>query len=76
LIRNGKTISSLDLIDLAQATVIAGPTAEVSDRCLQVGRDFEDPNAWWSTVLGLPDDACITVRPDQHVASCDLVGKS
>ena len=76
LIRNGKTISSLDLIDLTQATVIVGPSAQVSHNCLQVGRDFEDPNAWWSTVLGLPDDACLTVRPDQHIASCDLVGKS
>jgi 2,4-dichlorophenol 6-monooxygenase len=76
LIRNGKTISSLDLIDLTQATVIIGPSAHVSYNCLQVGRDFEDPHAWWSNVLGLSDDACLTVRPDQHVASRDLVGKS
>jgi hypothetical protein len=48
----------------------------VSYNCLQVGRDFEDPNAWWSKVLGLSSDACLTVRPDQHIASCDLVGKS
>ena len=76
LIRDGKTISSLDLIDLTQATVIIGPSAHVSYNCLQVGRDFEDPHAWWSNVLGLSDDACLTVRPDQHVASRDLVGKS
>jgi 2-polyprenyl-6-methoxyphenol hydroxylase-like FAD-dependent oxidoreductase len=76
LIQDGKTISSLDLIDLTQATVIVGPSAHVSYNCLQVGRDFEDPNAWWSKVLGLSSDACLTVRPDQHVASCDLVGKS
>jgi 2-polyprenyl-6-methoxyphenol hydroxylase-like FAD-dependent oxidoreductase len=76
LIRDGKTISSLDLIDLTQATVIVGPSAHVSYNCLQVGRDFEDPNAWWSKVLGLSSDACLTVRPDQHVASRDLVGKS
>jgi hypothetical protein len=76
LIRDGKTISSLDLIDLTQATVIIGPSAHVSYNCLQVGRDFEDPNAWWSKVLGLSSDACLTVRPDQHIASCDLVGKS
>ena len=69
LIRNGKTISSLDLIDLTQATVIAGATAEVDGNCLQVGRDFDDPNAWWSDVLGLPDDACLTIRPDQHISS-------
>jgi 2-polyprenyl-6-methoxyphenol hydroxylase-like FAD-dependent oxidoreductase len=76
LIQDGRTISSLDLIDLTQATVIIGPSAHVSYNCLQVGRDFEDPHAWWSNVLGLPDDACLTVRPDQHVASRDLVGKS
>jgi 2-polyprenyl-6-methoxyphenol hydroxylase-like FAD-dependent oxidoreductase len=75
LIRDGKRISSLDLIDLTQATVIVGPSAHVSHNGLQVGRDFEDPHAWWSNVLGLPDDACLTVRPDQHVASRDLVGK-
>ena len=76
LTRNDQRISSLDLIDLTETTVIAGPTAKVDGNCLQVGHDFEDPNAWWSNVLGLPDDACITVRPDQHVASRDLVGKS
>jgi hypothetical protein len=76
LIRDGKTISSLDLIDLTQATVIVGPSAHVSYNCLQVGRDFEDPHAWWSNVLDLSDDACLTVRPDQHVASRDLVGKN
>jgi hypothetical protein len=76
LIQDGKTISSLDLIDLTQATVIAGPTAEVDGNCIQVGRDFDDPDNWWDAVLGLADDAYITVRPDQHVASRDLVGKS
>jgi len=76
LTRNDQRISSLDLIDLTETTVIAGPTAKVDGNCLQVGHDFEDPNAWWSNVLGLPDDACITVRPDQHVASRDLVVKN
>mgnify|MGYP000562845837 FL=1 len=76
LTRNDQRISSLDLIGLTRTTVIAGPTAEVVGNCLQVGRDFDDPNNWWGAVLGLADDACITVRPDQHVASRDLVGKS
>ncbi len=76
LIRDGKTISSLDLIDLTQATVIAGPTAEVDGNCIQVGLDFGDPDNWWGKVLGLPDDSYLTVRPDQHVASRDLVGKN
>ena len=76
LTRNDQRISSLDLIGLTRTTVIAGPTAEVVGNCLQVGRDFDDPHNWWGAVLGLPDDAYITVRPDQHIASRDLVGKS
>jgi 2,4-dichlorophenol 6-monooxygenase len=76
LIRNGQRISSLDLIGLTEATVIAGPTAKANVDHLQVGRDFDDPDNWWGAVLGLPDDAYITVRPDQHVASRDLVVKS
>ena len=76
LTRNDQRISSLDLIGLTRTTVIAGPTAEVVGNCLQVGRDFDDPNNWWSDVLGLPNDGYITVRPDQHIASRDLVGKS
>ena len=76
LTRNDQRISSLDLIDLTETTVIAGPTAKVDGNCLQVGHDFDDPNNWWGAVLGLADDAYITVRPDQHVASRDLVGKS
>ena len=76
LVQNGQPISSLDLIDLTETTVITGPTAEVNGKCLQVGRDFDDPNNWWGEVLGLSSDARITVRPDQHIASRDLVGKS
>jgi 2,4-dichlorophenol 6-monooxygenase len=76
LTRNDQRISSLDLIGLTETTVIAGPTAEVDGNCLQVGRDFDDPDNWWGAVLGHPDDAYITVRPDQHIASRDLVGKS
>ena len=76
LTRNDQRISSLDLIGLTETTVIAGPTAEVDGNCLQVGRDFDDPDNWWGKVLGLSSDARITVRPDQHIASRDLVGKS
>ena len=76
LTRNDQRISSLDLIDLTGTTVIIGPTAEVNGNYLQVGRDFDDPDNWWGKVLGLSSDAYITVRPDQHIASRDLVGKS
>jgi 2,4-dichlorophenol 6-monooxygenase len=69
LTRNGQRISSLDLIGLTATTVIAGPTAQVDGNCLQIGRDFDDPDNWWGKVLGLSSDACLTVRPDQHTAS-------
>lgn len=70
LVRNEQTISSLDLIDLTEATVIVGPSATANINYLQVGRDFEDPANWWGTVLGLAGDSYITVRPDQHISSC------
>lgn len=76
LTRNDQRISSLDLVGLTEATVIAGPSAKPNVDCLQVGREFDDPDNWWGKVLGLADDAYITVRPDQHIASRDLVGKS
>ena len=76
LTRNDQRISSLDLVGLTEATVIAGPSAKPNVDCLQVGREFDDPDNWWGKVLGLADDAYITVRPDQHITSRDLVGKS
>jgi hypothetical protein len=69
LTRNDQRISSLDLIGLTEATVIAGPSAKPNVDCLQVGRDFDDPDNWWGKVLGLSNDAQITIRPDQHVSS-------
>ena len=69
LTRNDQRISSLDLIGLTEATVIAGPSAKPNVDCLQVGRDFDDPDNWWGKVLGLSNDAKITIRPDQHVSS-------
>ena len=76
LTRNGQRVSSLDLIGLTEATVIAGPTAKANVDHLQVGRDFDDPDNWWGKVLGLSSDACLTVRPDQHVASCDAESRN
>lgn len=76
LTRNDQRISSLDLIGLTGTTVIAGPAAKANVDHLQVGRDFDDPDNWWGAILGLANDAYITVRPDQHIASRDLVGKS
>jgi len=69
LMRNDQRISSLDLIGLTKATVIAGPSAKPDVDCLQVGRDFDDPDNWWGKVLGLSNDAEITIRPDQHITS-------
>ena len=76
LTRNGQRVSSLDLIGLTETTVIIGPTAKANVDHLQVGRDFDDPDNWWGKVLGLSSDACLTVRPDQHVASCDAESRN
>ena len=35
---------------------------------MQVGRDVEDPDDWWTSVAGMGADGALLVRPDQHVA--------
>ena len=72
LVQHGQRISSLDLVSLTGTTVIAGPTATTNATFIQVGRDFDDPNNWWRTVLGLPDDGYITVRADQHILNSSI----
>jgi hypothetical protein len=68
LIRDSQTISSLDLIPLDQFVSIGGPeTLAAVD--IQVGRDVQDPQDWWSNALNLAPDAILTVRPDQHIES-------
>lgn len=66
--RAGTTCSTLDLIPLDHPVLIAGPTCTAVDADLRMGVDIDDPDGWWSTTLGLPDDGALLVRPDQHIA--------
>ncbi len=69
-IRRGEaTCSTLDLIPLDRSVLIAGPTGESPEADLRVGIDFEDPDGWWSGILGIPDAGALLVRPDQHIAA-------
>ena len=74
--RDGMRISSLDLIPVGESVVVHGPGASHpvagAGASLVAGVDFLDPERWWSTTLGLPADASIVVRPDQHIAVVDL----
>jgi 2-polyprenyl-6-methoxyphenol hydroxylase-like FAD-dependent oxidoreductase len=68
LVKDGHTISSLDLIPLDGYVTIGGPEA-LTPVDIQVGRDVEDPSNGWANALNLPPDAILTVRPDQHIES-------
>lgn len=67
--RAGTTCSTLDLIPLDHPVLIAGPTCTAVDADLRMGVDIDDPDGWWPTTLGLPDDGALLVRPDQHIAA-------
>lgn len=66
LTRDGKMISSLDLVPLDSYVTITGPSHK-SPQSLQVGVDFDDPDDWWSNTLGMPADGALLIRPDQHI---------
>jgi hypothetical protein len=68
LIKEGRFISSLDLIPVDRYVTIGGPET-VTSVDIQVGRDVEDPNNWWVNALDLAPNAILTVRPDQHIES-------
>jgi 2,4-dichlorophenol 6-monooxygenase len=66
--RAGVVVSTLDLIPLDRAVVLAGPACGAIWADLRVGVDFKDPDGWWSAILAMPDDGALLVRPDQHIA--------
>ena len=66
VVRDGVRISTLDLVPVDRAIELGGPA---SDADLVVGRDFDDPDDWWTTVVALPPQGRLRVRPDQHVAT-------
>ena len=67
LLRNGATISSLDMIPLDQHVLIAGPDFVTEDSCIRIGLDVDDPSDWWTSILMMPRNAALRVRPDQHI---------
>jgi len=74
----GGRCSTLDLIGLDGPTLLVGPDGgawrdaarevDAGLRCVALGDDVADPDAWWTSVAGLPPDGALLVRPDQHVA--------
>jgi 2,4-dichlorophenol 6-monooxygenase len=67
--RRGEVCSTLDLVPVDRPVLLGGPTCDDPGVDLRVGTDFEDPDDWWTDVLGLPDDGSLLVRPDQHIAA-------
>lgn len=68
LIKDGRTISSLDLVPVDRFVTIGGPET-ITSVDIQVGRNVEDPKNWWVNALDLAPNAILTVRPDQHIES-------
>lgn len=66
LLRDGTTISSLDLVPLDRSVVIGG--SDCLDADIRLGHDIEDPHEWWTTIMGLGPSDAVEVRPDQHIA--------
>lgn len=73
--RGGARISTLDLIELDTFTLLIGPRGNDwveappdGIRCVQIGRDIEDVDDWWTKVADMSADGALLVRPDQHVA--------
>jgi len=76
--RDGRRLSTLDLVGLDRFTLFAGPDGRAwidaarrvapAIRCEQLGVDVGDPDGWWSSVAGMADDGALLVRPDQHIA--------
>ncbi|WLI08831.1 FAD-dependent monooxygenase [Pseudomonas sp. FP597] len=82
--KNGRQLSTLDLVGKGQFTVITGiaggawveQARQINEvfglavRCVTVGpgRDVEDLYGDWSALLDDREDACLLVRPDAHIA--------
>ena len=67
LVRNGETISSLDLVPLRSQVVIGGAQYSGEHCDVRMGTEVTDPNNWWMSTLQLLPHQAIVVRPDQHI---------
>ncbi len=77
VVRDGRRISSLDLVTYDRFTLVVGPhggawaeaAAELESLAVvTIGRDVDDPAGTWTRLLALEPSGTILVRPDQHVA--------
>jgi 2-polyprenyl-6-methoxyphenol hydroxylase-like FAD-dependent oxidoreductase len=77
--RDGRRVSTLDLVAREGLTLIAGSDAAPWERassgqsatpviCVVEGRDFLDSDGGWARVSGIGRSGAVLVRPDQHVA--------
>jgi len=76
--KEGRRISTLDLVDLDHLTLFIGPEGSEWEaaarelraplRVVQVGHDILDTDDWWGRVAGLASTSALLVRPDQHIA--------
>jgi 2,4-dichlorophenol 6-monooxygenase len=65
--RNGKKISSLDLVSLDDYSIIGGSEFLSDLPHIKIGRDVQDADNWWSQTLGLSSTEGLLIRPDQHI---------
>ena len=77
VLRDGRRVSTLDLIAYDRFTLITGPAGQAWTTAaagnlpinqLTIGRDVIDDDGTWTTLLGIDPDGAMLVRPDQHVA--------
>lgn len=76
--RDGRRISTLDLVGLDRFTLLVGPQGRawveaagrvgLPIRCVQLGSEVGDPAGWWTAVAEMEASGALLVRPDQHVA--------
>jgi 2-polyprenyl-6-methoxyphenol hydroxylase-like FAD-dependent oxidoreductase len=74
--RDGARVSTLDLLAGDRFTLVSGPAGHAWAEAaaplplarLVIGRDVDDPDARWTTLLGIDADGAVLVRPDHHVA--------
>ena len=67
LVRNGETISSLDLVPLHSHVVIGGAQYSGEHCDVRMETEVTDPDNWWVSTLQLLPHQALVVRPDQHI---------
>jgi len=84
LTRGSKTVSTLDLVGKGRFTLLTGIGGDAWVKAAQSvseqlgvpieplvigpGHELEDLYGDWSRVREIPDDGCLLIRPDQHIA--------